>query len=148
MPLREQKCNKCKCWRKKDDFKRRDKMWKSCNVCANFNKKYKMKPSASIDSNNPKTDTYNHNSTEKQANAESIITLVDLWPDFKDSTNNDAVKNNPKIKYTTLQDSPKGLEEVECKYHKIPSSFQFRIPDSDTLCMIKIFTKLKYDLLS
>ena len=136
MPLREQKCNECKCWRKKDDFKRRDKMWKSCNFCANFNKKYNMKPSASISINNPKTDTCNHKSIEKQTNTESIVTLVDLWPDLKDSTNNEAVKNDPKIKYTTIWDSPKGLEEVECEYHEIPSSFKFRIPDSDTISSI------------
>ena len=40
--FRRTKCNKCKCWRKKQDFIRRDKTWSSCNICAEFNKKYQQ----------------------------------------------------------------------------------------------------------
>ena len=71
-----------------------------------------------------------------KTDAEQIITLVDLWPDLKDSSNSEAVKNDPKIKYTVLWDDPKGLEEVDCKYDEIPSSFKFRIPDSGTISSI------------
>ena len=113
MPSRDIKCNRCKCKRKKRDFKRRNKTFKTCNMCADLDKKYQQK--------------------KKSYDDEPVITLVDLWPDYKDSTNSEAVKNDPKIDYTILWDNLKGLEEVECKYDKIPSSFKFRIPDSDTL---------------
>ena len=95
-------------------------MWNSCNFCANFNKKYNIKPSRSSGNSKATTDTCNQKTNDKQNDSESIITLVDLWPDLKDSTNNEAVKNDPKIKYITLWDGPTGWEEIECEYHKIP----------------------------
>ena len=110
--------------RSHNDFIRREKEWKQCNKRADFNKKYKKV--------NKKTDTKTDTKVDTSG-SEPVITLVDLWPDYKDSTNSEAVKNDPKIKYTVLWDSPKGLEEVECEYDEIPSSFKFRIPDSDTL---------------
>ena len=125
MALRKQKCNKCKCWRTKKDFKRRNKYFKTCNLCADANKKYQQKIKT--------VDTRIEKQTNEAIDTEPIITLVDLWPDLKDSSNSDAVKNDPKIKYTVLWDNPKGMEEVDCKYDEIPSSFKFRIPDSDTI---------------
>ena len=122
MPSKTVKCNRCKCKRTKKDFIRRQKSWKICNYCASWDKKYKQKKN-----NLEKTDMKTNDLPE------STITLVDLWPHIKDSTNSESVKNDPKIKYTVLWDSPKGLEEVECKYDEIPSSFKFRIPDSDTI---------------
>ena len=163
--LKRKKCNKCKCWRTKQDFVRRDKIWNSCNICADFNKKYQQNKAtkktkcdrcrcwrtrndfirrnkkwktcnmcADLDKKY-KQKKNNLEKTDMKTNhpAEPTITLVDLWPHIKDSTNSEAVKNDPKIKYTVLWDSPKGLEEVECKYDEIPSSFKFRIPDSDTI---------------
>ena len=125
MPSKTVKCNRCKCNRKKQEFKRRNKTFKTCNYCADLDRKYQQKKKTK-DHDRKRDPKLNANLNPK-TESEQVITLVDLWPDTKDSTNSEIVKNNPKINYTVLWDDPKGLEEIECKYDEIPSSFKFRI---------------------
>ena len=91
MSTKDVKCKRCKCWRTPQDFIRRNKKWKICNMCSEWSKKSKQ--------TNMNTEMKIDLQTTK---SEQTTTLVDLWPHWKDSTNSEAVKNDTKIKYTTL----------------------------------------------
>ena len=81
------KCKRCRCWRTEQDFIRRHKKWKICNMCSEWSKKSNVSKNVAKQTT-AKTD----HQSEMKTDTEPIITLVDLWPDIKDSSNSEQLK--------------------------------------------------------